>query len=222
MIKKILSYFYPIVLHKENSTTSDVLEVTLYNGKLLLDSKRTNYSYGALQKVLRKGLLLIGKEKIQQMNNILLLGVAGGSVAKTLVNEFNYTKKITGVEIDANIIQIANAYFGLNKIENFNCIIDDAQQFIQDSTEKFDLIIIDIFNDDKMPAFLFEKSFVEDCQSVLDKKGYILFNTMLQADEKEKFLNQYKSYFTKDRYEILHLKNVEKYNDLVVVKKLNN
>jgi hypothetical protein len=45
---------------------------------------------------------------------------------------------------------------------------------------------------------------------------------MLQADEKEKFLNQYKSYFTKDRYEILHLKNVEKYNDLVIIKKLNN
>lgn len=216
MIKKILSYFYPIVLHKENSSTSNLLEVTLYNGKLFLDSKHTNYSYGSLQKVLRKGLLTIGKEKIQQMNTILILGVAGGSVVNTLVNDFQFTYSIIGVEIDENCIKIANDYFGLNQFKNFTCLIDDAENYVHSSTEKFDLLIIDVFKDDKMPNFLFEKSFVEDCQNILNKKGYILFNTMLPHNQKE-LLNQYKLYFPKNKYKITQLKKVEKFNDLLII-----
>ena len=218
MIKKILSYLYPIVLHKESSTTSTLLEVTLYNGKLLLDSKHTNYSYGALEQVLKKGLLYIGKTSIQEMNAILILGVAGGSVVKTLVNDFGFTKRIKGVEIDENCNKIANDYFGLNQLKNFTCIIDDAENFVQNTTEKFDLLIIDIFNDDKMPKFLFEKSFVENCQKLVTINGYILFNTMLPRNQKE-LLNHYKLYFSENKYTITHLKNVKKYNDLLLIRK---
>lgn len=218
MIKKILSYLYPIVLHKESSTTSTLLEVTLYNGKLLLDSKHTNYSYGALEQVLKKGLLYIGKTSIQEMNAILILGVAGGSVVKTLVNDFGFTKRIKGVEIDENCNKIANDYFGLNQLKNFTCIIDDAENFVQNTTEKFDLLIIDIFNDDKMPKFLFEKSFVENCQKLVTINGYILFNTMLPRNQKE-LLNHYKLYFSENKYTITHLKNVKKCNDLLLIRK---
>lgn len=218
MIKKILSYLYPIVLHKESSTTSTLLEVTLYNGKLLLDSKHTNYSYGALEQVLKKGLLYIGKTSIQEMNAILILGVAGGSVVKTLVNDFGFTKRIKGVEIDENCNKIANDYFGLNQLKNFTCIIDDAENFVQNTSEKFDLLIIDIFNDDKMPKFLFEKSFVENCQKLVTINGYILFNTMLPRNQKE-LLNHYKLYFSENKYTITHLKNVKKYNDLLLIRK---
>lgn len=219
MIKKILSYLYPIVLHKESSTTSTLLEVTLYNGKLLLDSKHTNYSYGALEQVLKKGLLYIGKTSIQEMNAILILGVAGGSVVKTLVNDFGFTKRIKGVEIDENCNKIANDYFGLNQLKNFTCIIDDAENFVQNTSEKFDLLIIDIFNDDKMPKFLFEKSFVENCQKLVTINGYILFNTMLPRNQKE-LLNHYKLYFSKNKYKIKQLKKVEKFNDLLIIKSI--
>lgn len=222
MIKKILSYFYPIVLYKESSVVSKQLEVILYNGKLILDSKHTNYSYGALQKVLEKGLFTIGKGNIEKMNTILVLGVAGGSIVKTLANKYRFTNDIIGVEIDNKTLEIANKYFGLNKVRNFNCIIEDAQKFIENTTIQFDLIVIDIFNDDTMPRFLFEKDFIENCQNKLSENGFILFNTMLKRNEKELFLNRYKSYFSDSKYELKHLKGVEKYNDLLIVKKLSN
>ena len=93
MIKKFLSYLIPIPIEIIPSNVSEQLELTWNNGKLILDTKHTNYSYGNLQKVLRKGLLKIGKENINQMQHILLLGVAGGSVVETLTREFKFEKK---------------------------------------------------------------------------------------------------------------------------------
>jgi spermidine synthase len=40
-----------------------------------MDSKNTNYSYGSLQRILRKGLQSIGFENIKNCNSILVLGV---------------------------------------------------------------------------------------------------------------------------------------------------
>ena len=90
MFKKILSYFYPITIYKETSTISKSIEVTLYNGEMLLNTKNTNYSFGSLQKILKKGLLEIGAAEISRMESILILGVAGGSVVQTLVTDFSF------------------------------------------------------------------------------------------------------------------------------------
>ena len=103
MINKWLSYILPIKIYEKTSSLSKNIEVTWNNGKLVMDSQNTNYSYGSLQKVLRNGLAKIGFVKIQKMQSILILGVAGGSVVKTLVEEIEYTGKITGIEIDDEI-----------------------------------------------------------------------------------------------------------------------
>lgn len=44
--------------------------------------------------------------EIRKMQSILIIGVAGGSVIKTLVDEINLEGKIVGVEIDSEIIEI--------------------------------------------------------------------------------------------------------------------
>lgn len=221
MIKKILSYLYPITVYKEKSSISDEIKIILYNGEYLLDTTNTNYSYGSLQKVLKKGLLTIGQDSIQQKEQILLLGVAGGSVVKTLVHDFNYTNTIVGVELDATIITLANQYFDLNKIPNFNCIIDDAQNYISNSTQKFDLIIIDIFTDKFMPEFLFESRFLTNCKNRLNSKGHIIFNMMWVGTEKWKKIDQFMNHFSNENYSTIHLKSVEHYNDLFIINALN-
>ena len=117
-------------IYKKKSPISKTLEVTWNNGQLVLDSENTNYSFGSLQRILRKGLKYIGFERIRNFENILVLGVAGGSVIKTLANEINYKGKITGVEIDEQIIEIAKEYFKLDSIPNLELIIDDAFEFV--------------------------------------------------------------------------------------------
>jgi spermidine synthase len=220
MFKKILSYFYPITIYKETSTISKSIEVTLYNGKMLLNTENTNYSFGSLQSILKTGLLDIGATEISRMESVLILGVAGGSVMQTLVSDFSFSKKITGVELDQEIIHIANSYFNLDKIPNFKCVIADAEKFVQSDTNRYDLIIIDIFKDTEMPEFLFQDSFISNSKQLLNKNGYILFNTMHLNRNRKNTIDKYLLHFDSNSYNKKVLKNVERYNDVIIINRV--
>ncbi len=219
MIRKLFSYLIPINVYRKNSVVSKSLEVTWNNGELVLDSKSTNYSYGSLQRILRKGLKYIGFDRIRNFENILVLGVAGGSVIKTLANEIEFKGKITGVEIDAGIIDIANSYFELNKIPNLEIVIDDAFEYVLKTKLKYDLIIIDIFEDTTMPTFLFQDFFINRINSLVNINGFILFNTMVINKKQEERNQVYKSKFGGD-YSLRLYPKVEIHNELFTIKKL--
>lgn len=221
MIKKIFSYLIPIKIYETKSALSKSIEVTWTNGELVLDSENANYSYGSLQRILRLGLKNIGYEKIVPMNHILVLGVAGGSVIKTLVDEIKYKGKITGVEIDAEIIKIANTYFKLDEVKNLEIVIADAFEFVLKTKTKYDLIIIDIFQDTAMPNFLFETFFTNRVCSLLKNHGFILFNTMLLNESQNLRNKKYVSEFFKSEFQIKTIPRVEVHNELIVIEKLN-
>lgn len=220
MIQKIFSYLIPIKIFTKKSARSKMIEVTWANGELVLDSENTNYSYGSLQRILRYGLRNIGFTAIQKMDHILVLGVAGGSVIKTLVDEIEYKGKITGVEIDTEIIQVANEYFNLSQIEQLEIIIDDAFEFVLKTKNQYDLIIIDIFEDTTMPNFLFESFFSERICTLLKNNGFVLFNTMI-LDEAHNIRNRkYVSEINPELYAVKMLPRVEHHNELIVIEKV--
>lgn len=220
MLRKILSYFIPVNILKRDSAISQRLEVTLNNGKLVLDSKNTNYSYGSLQRILRKGLQYIGFERIRGFNNVLVLGVAGGSVIKTLADDIGYKGTITGVEIDPKVIELANGYFGLNEVRNCTIIIEDAFEYVLKCTEKYDLIIIDIFKDTVMPNFLFEDFFIQRVNNMLNVNGFILFNTMTLTEKDINRNVRYRQAFN-ENYSVRMYPKVEDHNELFTIKKLS-
>lgn len=219
MLKKIMSYLLPIKIYTLKSAVSKTIEVTWYNGKLVLDSENTNYSYGSLQLILRLGLKKIGFTKILNMNHILILGVAGGSVIKTLVDEVKFKGKITGVEIDPDIIEVANEYFNLTQIEQLELVIDDAFEFVLKTKDKYDLIIIDVFEDTKMPNFLFEKYFVNRVCFLLNKSGVVLFNTMLLTEQDNLRNKKYVADYNVENYKIRTIPRVEVHNELILIEK---
>ena len=221
MFKKMLSYLIPIPIFKQKSNLSKSIEVTWNNGEMVLDSENTNYSYGSLQRILRKGLKYIGFNRVKSMNHVLVLGVAGGSVIKTLTDEIGFKGKITGVEVDGAIIKVANDYFGLDKIQNLEIVIDDAFEFVLKTKEKYDLIIIDIFQDIKMPNFLFENFFTDRLYFILNSKGYILFNTMILTTENQKRNEAYKVVVNKNKFILNAIDKIEEHNELIILEKIN-
>ncbi|RTY84533.1 methyltransferase domain-containing protein [Flavobacterium sp. ZB4P23] len=220
MLKKIFSYVIPLTIYQTKSALSKSIEVTWANGELVMDSQNTNYSYGSLQRILRLGLKNIGYKKIVPMEHILVLGVAGGSVIKTLVEEIKYKGKITGVEIDPEIITIANAYFDLDKTKNLTIVIEDVFAFVLKTPTKYDLIIIDIFQDTTMPNFLFEPFFTNRVCSLLKSHGFILFNTMLLDENQNQRNKKYVTEFYKNQFKIRTIPRVEVHNELIVIEKI--
>ena len=219
MIKRLLSYILPIKIYQKKSNVSKNLEVTWNNGYLVLDSENTNYSFGSLQRVLKKGLKYIGYDRINTFENILILGVAGGSVIETLKKDVKFKGKITGVEIDKTVIEIANKYFGLSQYKQVDIIIDDAFEFVLKTKEKYDLIVIDIFQDSTMPNFLFEDFFINRIKFLLNVNGFILFNTMTLNYKDRRRNAIYKSKYDRN-YSVRLYPKIEEHNELFTIKKL--
>ena len=117
------------------------------------------------------------------------------------------------------MIKIANSYFKLNSIENLELVADDAFEFVLKTKQKYDLIIIDVFQDTTMPNFLFEAFFINRINFLLNANGFILFNTMVLT-EKDRIRNlKYKSSFT-SKYSVRMYPKVEDHNELFTIKKL--
>jgi len=217
-LKRIASYLYPIKIHQTSSERSGSLEVTLINGKLVMDSDNANYSYGSLQKVLKKGLLQFDIAKLKQCKNILVLGVAGGSILETLQDDFKLTEaKITGVEIDAEVLELAKIYFQIDQKKNVNLVLADAFKFINTTKETYDLIVIDIFNDSNMPPQLFEKSYWINICNLLNLKGLCLFNSIIDSSG-DKQRNENLQFLLKDIFSVVKQKTTH-INELFVLEK---
>ena len=219
MFQKLLSYLFPINIFKQKSEINHSLEITWNNGILVLDSKNTNYSYGSLQRALKKGLRFIGFERIKKFNAILVLGVAGGSVIKTIRNDIKHTGKITAVDIDKQVLELAKKYFNLNTIPNLEIIHEDAFQFVLRTKETFDLIIIDVFQDTHMPSFLFEDFFIQKTTQLVNINGFILFNTMVLSYSDRRRNAAFKQKFNSN-YSVRMYPKIEEHNEIFTIKRL--
>jgi len=215
MIKTILSYFWTIT-KRVPSDYSGELEITLYRGKKVLDTKNANYSYGALQKIIKKGLDEIDLNDIQ---SVLILGMGAGNIIQSLRNDYTYQKKIDAVEIDKKIIKIAKNEFGILPNKDTNIINDDAHHFLEESTKQYDLIVVDIFIDTKVPEQFYTASFGNQLKQHLSKKGIVLFNLGMNIDKGDKAFGMVK-YFKKNKFNTKVMEKVERFNTLLIAKAL--
>ena len=172
MIKRILSYILPST-QKIISQKNGILELTYINGKKVLDSKNTNYSYGKLQTLLEFG---IAKIDLSTINSVLLLGMGAGSIIKSLRDKFSYHNNITAVEYDSTIINIAKEEFDIVNNHNTQIINDDVFSFVPVHSSKHELIIIDLFNDIVIPEEVYNLSFWSHLYEMLENKGIVIFN----------------------------------------------
>ena len=203
-MKKFLSYFWPNT-RRFSSEINGTLEITYVNGKKVLDTKNANYSYGSLQKILEIGLT---KVHLKSVENLLILGMGGGSIIHSLRDTFEYRKNIVAVEIDPAIIKLADEEFGISSSENLQIIETDAFHYVNTSEEKFQLIIIDLFIDLSVPTIFYEKEFCENVSKLLDKSGSVIFNVGVNLGKKSKIPEEVISNFGND----FHFQRLEKVN----------
>lgn len=221
MIPKLLSYLVPIPFKRITSNVNSQLEVTWNNGKLVLDTPNTNYSYGNLEKILKKGLQYIGFKKIKNMESVLILGLGAGSVLHTLRNEIDYQNPITSVELDPAVLYTAKKYFDIDRFSNHQIIQGDAFEYVlKNHKNKFDLIVLDLFQDVTMPSFLFEDYFVRNLQSMVTLNGFILFNTICLSKEHVERNETYLKLYNPDKFSLRKLSNLQEHNEIITIKRI--
>ena len=212
-MKKLLSYLFPITLKKVNSEINGQLEVNLIDGKKTLDTPTSNYSYGSLQKVLHQGLSIIKFDS--SVKKVLVLGLGAGSIADTIRNDFKSAAYIEFIDNDPEVIKIAKNEFGINKFENINIINSDAYDYVKTSSNKFEVIIVDIFIGNIIPQKFTTPEFINELIGALGPNGKIIYNSMRSTMKKE-ILDQIKSIFEQGGLLTTIHKNIESTNDLLI------
>jgi spermidine synthase len=171
-----------MMIRKIRSKYSGVLEITYDRGQKVLDSRNTSYSYGNLQRVWDKVLQRID---LKNINRILILGMGAGSSIQLLREKYNYDRKIVAIELDPVIVEIARDEFGIRPDKNLRIETTDAAEYVRRKTHKFDLILIDLFIDNKVPDILLQRPFWENTAEKTAPGGIILFNAFLDDDKLE-------------------------------------
>ncbi len=108
--------------------------------------------------------------------DILILGLAGGSISRG-IKHFFPNSKIDGVEIDSKVINIAKQFFDIDK-QNINIINQGAREYIKNCQKKYDIIIMDTFTNNNIPWHLTTTEFFTHVKKQLKKDGFLAINTI--------------------------------------------
>lgn len=106
---------------------------------------------------------------------VLILGAGGGTIARMLLDRFPDIK-ITGVEISQEVIDTSIKHLKMGEI-NMKLFIADAFEWIFEHNEKFDLIIVDIYEGYNFPLKFLMPRFIKRCQELLNNEGELYLNT---------------------------------------------
>ena len=142
-------------------------------------------SGGVVKDIWKTTLKKFDERKIS-VESCLILGLGGGSVAKLVRKKFPRAK-ITGVDIDSDMVELGKKYLGLDKID-LEVKIGDGYEYVQKLKKKgnkFDLIIIDMYQGDEYPEKFESEKFLKLVKSIITQNGVAIFNR-LYWDEKRK------------------------------------
>ena len=109
--------------------------------------------------------------------NLLMIG--GGTY--TLPTALLYALPditIDAVEIDPGLDRIAEAYFGLTPNPRLNIIHGDGVDYIRTNRKKYDMIIIDAFDDLKIPENFAKDETAAAISASLSSKGILAMNVI--------------------------------------------
>ncbi len=108
-------------------------------------------------------------------DDILVLGLGGGSLPK-LLHKINPALKIDAVELDPEVLTVAEKFFYFRNGVHANVYINDARIYTKKTDKKYDVIILDAYKSEFAPYHLLTKEYFEELSSILKKGGLLLFN----------------------------------------------
>lgn len=191
------SYFFPKILAKYSSKFNGEIKVMEFFGKKYLEVANLEQSGPMMEKMYRKMFIrYLTHRIIKNAKEVLLMGVGGGTLVK-LLNSINPDIKITGIEIDRQMVKAGEDYLDFD-VSEINIIYGNAFQEISKLQQKYDLIIIDLFCGRLIPEELQNEKFLQQLKSHLTKNGCVIFNRLYfqrYKNEAENFLDKVKEIF---------------------------
>jgi spermidine synthase len=123
---------------------------------------------------------------------VAIIGVAGGTIARQYDHFYAATKdlRIDGIEIDPAVTTIAAQYFDY-AIPTLTTHHQDGRLWLRQNDIKYDIIILDAYQEVEIPAHLTSREFFQLAQTRLKPNGVLAINIGVpnpQASQFQRFL----------------------------------
>lgn len=137
-----------------------------------------------------------------KMKNILLVGMGSGKIINDLEFLFEDLNRIDVVDLESNIVRIAKDFFNFKESKKFNFILQDGITYLRKNKRKYDLIIVDVANNDGIDIRFLSNEYFELIKKSLKKSGIFVSNMCASPDFEnpkniffKEYFPTYKTYF---------------------------
>ncbi|MEM7255326.1 MAG: fused MFS/spermidine synthase [Pseudomonadota bacterium] len=112
---------------------------------------------------------------------VLILGLGAGVVVQGLARHpMESRRQITAVEINPDAYALAVKHFGLAiEAPRVNVVIEDARTYVSRCTARPQLVVVDLFQGDYAPDYLFTREFFASLRRCADPDVVLVMNTFL-------------------------------------------
>jgi len=193
--KKYLSYVSEIHLESTSSIHNPELHVSLKDGRLMLSTDNAIYSFADKYYNFAEVLEMLN---YSHFKNCLILGFGLGSIPYIIEKTLGELLSYTGIEIDEEVIYLASKYVLPQLNSDIQIIQADALTYVNLNQNKFDLILMDVFESDYIPSVFETAEFLQDLENCLTSGGLVMYNRLANSsDDAQKSLEFYNAQFTK-------------------------
>jgi spermidine synthase len=109
--------------------------------------------------------------------DVLFIGLGAGSSQKRMLREFPELR-ITTVELDPDVVDVGYRWFSVPRSPRLEMVVGDGRRFLADDPARWDVIVIDAFFADAIPAHLVTQEFLELARSRLTPGGVVVTNAI--------------------------------------------
>jgi len=180
------------------------------SGKAIL-SKLPQEEIYQMMLLIASGIALMPRRNAgyPQIKNVLNCGLGTGMLPKGYLL-LHKDVKVTSLEIEPTMVEVAQAMFGLPKANRLKIIVEDAKKFIRRQTvamecgkegpeTQFDIIFMDVTNSgtEEHPRWCETKKILDTIQWMLTKNGVFVSNVMMMEGQVERVERKFVKHFTK-------------------------
>lgn len=199
------------VLHEKKSAFGTIVVTEESDGTRSLRFER----YGARQSAVKPGdpdhlvlpysqVALAGLALCGDPRRILVVGLGGGTLAGFLHRHYP-AAEIDAVDIDPEVVSVAKQYFGFREDHRLRAHVADGRRFIENAREPYDLIFLDAFGADSVPAHLTTREFLQAVRRITTPGGVVVGNLWFRQFNKlfDSMVHTYRQVF--DELAVLHV-----------------
>ena len=175
--REALSYLADQTLEEGAGDVTDHLRVVLRRGRVLLEVDGAVYSWEDNYYNFREAFRQLDWDRLPG-DRCLLLGLGLGCVPQIAEERFGRRLRYTAVENDEVVAALAERYLLYRLASPVTTVVADAGAFVAQDAGEYDLILVDLFVDDRVPPQFETIAFLEALRARLAPGGCLVSNRM--------------------------------------------